>query len=193
VGVAAPQDAVDPNWSTLALVIDIRPLRTSWPVLALLASAAVLAGAHAFEAAGYRPCALCLRQREVFWAAIGIALAALILPRLWKSPLLPRTFNALLGGAFLVGAAVAIYHAGVEWKFWPGPTSCANVATGALSAEDIAAALSGATKAVPCDEAAWRDPVVRLSMAGWNGLISLALAGMSFLAAAQPIARPEND
>ena len=168
-------------------------LKNHWAIAALVASAAMLAGAHAFEAFGYRPCALCLRQREVYWAAMAIAAIGLAAPRFWKSPFLPRAICALLGGAFLVGAAVAIYHAGVEWKFWPGPTTCTSVNTGALSAEDIAKALGSVSHVTPCDEAAWRDPVVKLSMAGWNALASLALAGLSFLAAATPIARPDND
>ena len=169
-------------------------LTRHWIIAALLASAAMLAGAHAFETfGGYRPCSLCMRQREVYWAAITIAAAGLILPRLWKSPFRPRAACALLGGAFLVSVAVAAYHAGVEWKFWPGPTTCTNVDNSALSVEDITKALTGVTRAVPCDEAAWRDPVVKLSMAGWNALVSLALAGFSFLAAATPIARTDND
>ena len=171
----------------------IGSLKRHWIIVALFASAAMLAGAHAFEALGYRPCSLCMRQREVYWAAIVIAAAGLILPLVWKSPFLPRAVCALLGGAFLVSLAVATYHAGVEWKFWPGPTTCTNVSNSVLSAEDIAAALNGAVHAVPCDEAAWRDPVVKLSMAGWNALVSLALAGLSFLAAAMPIVRTDND
>ena len=168
-------------------------IKSHWALAALLASAAMLAGAHAFEAFGYRPCALCLRQREVYWAVIAVAAVGLVLPRVWKSPFLPRAICALLGGAFLVGAAVAIYHAGVEWKFWPGPTTCSSVHTGALTADEIAKALGSASKVTPCDEAAWRDPVVKLSMAGWNALVSLALAASSFLAAATPIVRPDND
>jgi disulfide bond formation protein DsbB len=154
----------------------------------------MLAVAHGFEAAGYAPCSLCLRQREVYWAVIGLAAVGLVLPRLWKSPFVPRAANALLGGAFLVGAAVAIYHAGAEWKFWPGPSSCGGIAPGGVSAEDIGAALGGKPiHVVPCDEAAWRDPALGVSMAGWNALASLALAGLSFVAAAMPVARSDND
>lgn len=171
----------------------IASLKRHWVLVALLASAALLAGAHAFQAFGYRPCSLCLRQREVHWAIVGIAAAGLVLPRVWKSPFAPRAVCLLLGGAFLVSTAVAAYHAGVEWKFWPGPTTCTNVSGGALSADDIAKALGGSVKAVPCDEAAWRDPVLQVSMAGWNALVSLALAGLSFLAAATPIVRPGRD
>ncbi|MDX2233055.1 MAG: disulfide bond formation protein B [Hyphomonadaceae bacterium] len=171
----------------------VNVLRRHWPLLALLASAAMLAGAHAFEAAGYRPCSLCLRQREVYWAAIAIAAAALVATRFWKGPFLPRGANALIGGAFLVGASVAVYHAGVEWKFWPGPTTCQTVTSGALTVDDITAALGGAVKAVPCDEAAWRDPITGLSMAGWNALVSFALAGFSLFAAAAPVTRTDHD
>jgi disulfide bond formation protein DsbB len=172
----------------------ITVLRRHWPVAALLASAAMLATAHAFQAAGYRPCLLCLRQREVYWAAIAIAVAALVAPRLWKSPFLPRAGNALLGGAFLVGFGVAAYHAGVEWKWWPGPATCANLGGGAITADDIAAALGASVKVVPCDEVAWSDPVLNLSMAAWNALVSVGLSGFSFFAAAAPVERtPDRD
>lgn len=165
-------------------------LKSHWPLAALLVSAAMLAVAHGFEAAGYAPCVLCLRQREVYWAIIAVAAVALVLPRLWKNPYLPRAMNLLIGGAFLAGAAVAIYHAGAEWKFWPGPSTCGSVTPGGVSAEDLAAALGGKPiHVVPCDEAAWRDPVLQISMAGWNALASLAFAGFSFFAAATPIQR----
>jgi len=57
-------------------------LPAAWPALALAASAAMLATAHAFERlGGYAPCLLCLKQREVYWVAGGIALAGLVLLR----------------------------------------------------------------------------------------------------------------
>jgi len=169
------------------------PLSKNWPLAALLLSGAMLAVAHGFEAAGYAPCSLCLRQREVYWAIVAVCAVALVLPRLWKSPSLPRAMNLLIGGAFLAGAGVAAYHAGVEWKFWPGPSSCGSVG-GPVSAKDLAAALGGRPiHVVPCDEAAWRDPVLAASMAGWNALASLAFAGFSFFAAAAPIARAQDD
>lgn len=170
----------------------ISAARKFWPILALLASAAVLGGAHAFEAFGYTPCSLCLRQREVYWGAIGVGVVGLVLLRFWKNPYLHRAVCLLLGAAFLAGAGVALYHAGVEWKFWPGPNACSS--TGAVSASDLESALSGRKViAVPCDEAAWRDPVTRLSMAGWNAIISLGLAAFSFVAAALPVERPNRD
>ena len=38
---------------------------------------------------------------------------------------------------------------------------------------------------VPCDKAAWRDPVLSLSFAGWNAVISLVLMVVAFAAAAR--------
>src|SRR5262245_39018274 len=92
-----------------------------WPAAAAAASAAVLAGAHAFQAAGYDPCALCLTQREVYWTALAIAGATAILWARRPEARLSRAVDALLGAAFLTGAIIAAYHAGIEWKFWLGP------------------------------------------------------------------------
>ena len=75
---------------------------------------------------------------------------------------------------------VAAYHAGVEWKWWPGPASCTG--GGAVNAGQLAAFMNGAKLAVPqCDQAAWR--LLGISMAGYNVLLSLALAIGSLFAA----------
>jgi disulfide bond formation protein DsbB len=165
--------------------------RKFWPIVAIAVSAAMLAAAHAFEAAGYAPCSLCLRQREVYWGAIGVGVAGLGLMRVWRNPHLFRAVCLLLGASFLVGVGVAGYHAGVEWKLWPGPATC-SLAGGAGSGS-LEEALRGRIVVVPCDEAAWRDPVTRLSMAGWNAIISFGLAAYSFIAAARPVEGPHSE
>lgn len=151
-----------------------------WLILAALASAAMLAAAHAFEAfGGYAPCALCLRQREVYWTALAVAVLAMVLTRVWRPVLVRRLGLGLLAAIFLFGAGLAAYHAGVEWKWWPGPTTCAG--GGAVSADAVADLLSGKRIRGPsCDSAAW--VFLGLSMAGWNALASLGLSGLSLLA-----------
>jgi len=48
-----------------------------WTAFALAAALAMLGAAHAFERfGGLPPCSLCLKQREVYWAAVAIAGAA---------------------------------------------------------------------------------------------------------------------
>ena len=149
-----------------------------WLLLALLISAAMLATAHAFERfGGFAPCHLCLQQREVYWAAIGVCVVGLALQRFER---LRPWILAILALVFLAGAAIAIQQAGAEWKFWSAPEGCSGAR--AATAADLAALLSNKPMITPrCDEAAWR--MFGLSMAGWNALASLALAALSGLAA----------
>jgi disulfide bond formation protein DsbB len=159
-----------------------------WPLIAAGISALMLATAHGFETfGGLAPCELCLHQREVYWAAMPVGLigfvAARMLHRRWAPPLACW----LLAAVFLFGAGLAAYHAGVEWKWWPGPQSCTG--GGQVTASAMADLLAGKKIAPPqCDKAAWRW--LGLSMAGWNALISLGLAGLSAWTALRPEARP---
>lgn len=156
----------------------------NWIAVAAAISAAMLAAAHAFERlGGYLPCPLCLRQREVYWAALALSAAALMLHR--RSRLDLGVACALLGALFLTGALVAGFHAGVEWGWWPGTASCFAAGAGApVSAAGLAELLGGAQVRAPsCDVAAWR--LAGLSMAGWNALASAGLAAVSFAVAAR--------
>ena len=154
-----------------------------WLLWALFSSALMLAIAHAFETfGGYAPCTLCLRQREVYWLAGSVAIVGLVVEQLSPLKRWVWLFQATLALTFALGMAVAVYHSGAEWKFWPGPTTCAS--TGAsVTLDSLTAIANGTAKIKPpaCDEAAWR--FLGLSMAGWNALISLELAVLSALAA----------
>ncbi len=152
-----------------------------WPLVALIASALMLGAAHAFETfGGLEPCALCLKQREVYWAAMGVAAAALVIGRFREGRSLAPWGAGLLAAIFLLGAGVAAFHAGVEWKWWPGPASCTTGA-GGVDAASLMAALDGAKVRAPsCDRAVW--VFLGLSMAGWNAVISLFLAAGSVFA-----------
>jgi disulfide bond formation protein DsbB len=152
----------------------------------LVASAAMLAAAHGFELAGYQPCALCLRQREVYWVAMAVAAAAFLAPRFVKAPIPPALGNLALALVFLWGMGTAIYHAGAEWKFWPGPTTCAAGST-SFDAKSILEALDKPMHPPSCEDAAWR--LFGISMAGYNAVISLGLAALSLAAAA--VVRPK--
>ncbi len=160
----------------------LRPFLDRWRLCAVLIAATMLATAHAFETfGGYAPCTLCLRQREVYWAILVGGLAFMVLVRTPGGPRWREATCWVLGTAFLVGCAVAVYHAGAEWKFWPGPQACAS-GGGRVNAADMTAFLNGAKVRPPaCDEAAW--VFAGLSMAGWNALVSLGCAGLSAIAA----------
>ena len=139
-----------------------------------LAAAATVGGALVFEHAfGYVPCKLCLIQRQPYYAAIPIGLAAALLPPRWG-----RLGLWLLALVFLVSAGLGGYHAGVEWGFWPGPADCGG-GSGAAAGNvgDFLNQLQS-TRVVSCTEAAWR--FLGLSLAGWNVLISLVLMDIAF-------------
>lgn len=153
----------------------------SYAIYALLASAAMLAAAHAFERfGGYQPCLLCLRQREVYWIALAVAAVGVVALLRRPHPSLVRALPLLLALIFLVGFGVAGYHAGAEWGWWAGPTACA-VQSGVSVAGMEALAGGARVRAVSCEDAAW--VWAGLSMAGWNALISLALAALGLAAA----------
>ena len=161
-----------------------RLLTDRWPWLALAASAGMLAAAHAFETFGHLPpCTLCLRQREAHWIVVGLAGAGVDLS---FSPWGGRTYRWVclaLVVAFAWSTYQGAFHAGVEWHWWPGPTTCAST-SGArhVSAADMAAILNGGRIHGPaCDQALWH--LAGISMAGWNALISLALTALSAVAA----------
>lgn len=155
-------------------------LPRQWPLVAAVVSLAMLVIAHASEVfGGLVPCALCLRQREVYWTALVLGLGGLVLSRFWRPALTRRLTCGLLALVFLFGAGLAAYHAGVEWTWWPGPTTCSG--GGAVSADAMADLLGGKKIRGPsCDRAAW--VFLGLSMAGWNSLASLALSVISLQA-----------
>ena len=151
-------------------------------MFAVLVSVTMLATAHAFETfGGYAPCMLCLKQREAYWAILGVGLAFMVLVRLPGGPRWRMLTCVILGLGFAGSCVLATYHAGAEWKFWPGPQTCSGGAS-RVSVADMQAFLDGAKFKPPsCENAAWR--LFGISMAGYNALISLALTGLSALAA----------
>ncbi len=156
----------------------ISRLRSFWPVLTLVASGALLAGAHAFERfGGLAPCPLCLMQRDWHWGVVAASIAALILQR---TPFTrPRLATIVLGLILLGSFARAAFHVGVEEGIFTYVCAAAPVDLDNLSF-DVNAPLE-----VPsCDTPAWT--LWGVSMAGYNALISLALALASFAVALWP-------
>jgi disulfide bond formation protein DsbB len=161
--------------------------RAKWPFIALLASAAMLAAAHAVERFLYlAPCPLCYNQRQIYWAAGALALIAIVLNWRGAPPRLMSLMSVLLGVVFLAGATIAGYHALVEWGILPAPATCA--ATGRLDVGGDLWEKLGQRQAIPsCDKVLPPFPILGLSMAGWNFVASIVLSGASFFAATRPM------
>lgn len=140
-----------------------------------LAMAVVVGTALGFEhIGGFIPCKLCLAQREPYYVGIPVMLIGALAA--WQRWPVCVSRGALLVGGLLMtyGLVLGVYHSGVEWHWWAGPTDCGaptgNIAT---NAGDLLGALSN-SHAPTCDQAAGR--FLGLSFAGWNVLASLALA-----------------
>lgn len=164
-----------------------RPAVTAALIIAAVGAAAIL-GAYFFQyVIGLAPCPLCLEQRIPYYVAIPLALIVAAV----AAGAAPRGVVAagliIVALAMLIGAGLGVYHAGIEWKWWPGPTECSGEFSAPKSAGDLLQQMQ-TTSVVRCDQAAWR--FLGLSLAGYNVLISLALAavalGGALAAAAQP-------
>ena len=148
-------------------------------VLIVLVALATIGGAllseHVF---GLVPCKLCLLQRQPYYWGIPLAILVALAPQGLLRPGL-----LILSLVFLVSAGLGAYHSGVEWGWFLGPSDCgggSGAAPGAVG--DFLQSLNN-VRVVSCTEAAWR--FLGLSLAGWNALVSLALAGLAVLGAAR--------
>jgi disulfide bond formation protein DsbB len=140
-------------------------------------AAATLAGAWFFQLVlDLVPCPLCLEQRYAYYLAVPLgALTALAAAKGAPRAVLLAGL-AVLAAAALANAWLGGYHAGVEWKFWQGPTDCTGPIGNLGSAADLLARLD-TVKVVRCDEVQWR--FLGLSLAGYNVLISLTMAALA--------------
>ncbi len=140
-------------------------------------SAATLAGAWYFQlVVGLPPCPLCLEERIPYHVVIPLSLLMAI-AALVRAPqkLLMVGFVAIAVAA-ACNVVLSTYHAGVEWHWWAGPADCTGPLTDLRAGGSLLSQLQS-IHVVRCDEAAWRW--LGISLAGYNALISLALAAIA--------------
>ncbi|WP_368669938.1 disulfide bond formation protein B [Beijerinckia sp. L45] len=161
------------SMEAVALDRRITPLILAFVVVGL--AVATIGGAFAFQAAGILPCELCLKERLPYYA--GMVLGALTILVAWRrrGAVLVACF-ALLALLFLGSAGFGAYHAGVEWGFWAGPSDCTGTLDRAGSMGDFMKQLQ-TVHVVRCDAVAIR--ILGLSLAGWNAVVSLMIAGVA--------------
>jgi disulfide bond formation protein DsbB len=150
----------------------VKTLAYRWASLTLLAALAGIGIALGFQyLGGVEPCPLCLQQRYAYYAGIPVLFIGLALMSADRNRTAALLF-LLVGFAFLANAALGTYHAGAEWKFWPGPDTCAGSAPMGSGGGTLIERLKN-TRVIRCDEASGR--FFGLSFAGWNVILSLAL------------------
>ncbi len=137
--------------------------------LALAVPGLLMAGALGSQfIGGLYPCEMCHWQRWPHYAAIALALLAFA-----AKPPARNVMVALAALAVLTSGAIGVFHAGVEYHWWQGITTCSSTAAG-TSLQDIMRA-----PLIRCDAAQWT--LGGISLAGFNALFSIA-GGIAILA-----------
>jgi disulfide bond formation protein DsbB len=170
-----------------ALALDLRnaSLPAAGYIIAAVA-AATIAGAWFFQyVIGLVPCPLCLDQRVPYYVAIPLALVLGVFAHDPGRSKLARLLLLVVAAILAYGAALGVYHAGIEWSWWPGPITCSSARLPSGSG-NILSQMQGA-RVVPCDEVQWR--FLGLSLAGYNALIAGALALFALLVAVRGVKR----
>jgi len=160
------------NVATLTSRVQRLPTHPLFPAAAIAALGVVLlAGAYAFEyLGGLKPCPLCLEQRTPWFVLIVLG-GAIVGAEMAKAPRwVVLGLYAAAAIVALYGAYLAGYHAGIEYKWWPGPPDC----TGdGISLPPDGGLLGGLSpnEIVRCDEVPWA--LAGVSLAGFNFLFSI--------------------
>ncbi|WP_430388751.1 disulfide bond formation protein B [Blastomonas fulva] len=151
------------------------PRIAAW--LALLIPAFLLGGALVSQYVfGLYPCEMCYWQRWPHWAALALGGIAVLSVR--------RVQGLAVGMAALAVIAIAAsgliggFHAGVEYGWWEGLTSCATSVPAGATTDDVLNSIMAAPL-VRCDAAPWS--MFGISLAGYNFLLSLAGAAAIYL------------
>ena len=143
-----------------------------WILLAAGGSVSLLLSAIIFQYwENLVPCKLCIWQRYPHVVAIAMSLVALRRPN--------STFIILGSLTVLISAGIGLYHVGVESRWWQGPVSCTSSSIEGMTTEDLFNQIMK-SPVVRCDDIAWQ--FAGISMAGWNVLLSIILAGFWLLA-----------
>lgn len=153
----------------------VNPAVAAALVVAAGGTAAIL-GVYFFQyVLGLSPCPLCIDQRVVYYVTIPLALVVAFLG--WREGPRPLVVGglALLVIAMLIGAAIAVYHSGVEWKLWEGPRDCSGPLTDIGNAGSLLNQMQS-TSIVRCDQA---TRFFGVSLANANVVLSLVLAAVA--------------
>ncbi len=137
-------------------------------LLALIVPAAAMATALVAEYGfALAPCEMCWWQRYAHIAALVPAIEAFLVRDRQRVQMCVALAVLGIAASGLIGG----FHAGVEYHWWQGLTSCS---TTHLSGDPLAAILSAPV--IRCDVPAWT--LFGISMAGYNCIGSLSAAAV---------------
>ncbi|AEI38338.1 MAG: disulfide bond formation protein B [Zymomonas mobilis subsp. pomaceae] len=123
------------------------------------------------------PCEMCLWQRKPHYIAIGLMLFSFALSFVFskKESLRPyitpskKIFTLLAAFSIAVSGVIGAFHAGVEYHWWQGITTCSLPISGNNTQEMFNAIMKAPF--VRCDIPAWT--FFGISLAGFNAIFSI--------------------
>jgi disulfide bond formation protein DsbB len=166
------------------------PVASAAALVALVGLATIVGFLFFEHVLGYEPCALCLDQRKAFYVAVPLAALLCLGAGHGASRKVLFLGFVVIAAAMLWNTGLAAFHAGVEWKFWPGPSDCSGPVNNFGAAGDMLNRLQ-TIRIARCDDAAWR--LFGISMAGYDVLISAFLTAVAVFGAKAAWARPEEN
>ena len=124
---------------------------------------------------GVMPCHLCWLERIPYYVSLPTVVAAafVVAGSGSRAAMIALAALAVAGLAFAVGAGIGGYHYGMEQGWWHGPSSCASTALTANDVKDLWNQMQ-TDSGPPCDKPSML--IFGISLAGWNALLSGALA-----------------
>ena len=139
-----------------------------------IVSVCVIIFVHYLEYIGFTPCQLCFYQRWPWYLIILLSFISIF----YNNRIYP--YNKFIIFVLFIGsAAYAAWHAGIEWAFWQGPSTCATGTDKIESHDDLLENIQSIQSFVPCNEASFR--FLGLSLAGYNFISSLIMSIYTFL------------
>jgi disulfide bond formation protein DsbB len=129
------------------------------------------------EVLGYPPCPLCLYQRLPYYFLLTIGLVAFPLNAALKlGQMAWISIGSIAVLTLCLSTALGIFHAGVEFNLWQGPTGC----SGAIQAANIEQLLETLKNkvAVSCKEP--NILILGLSLSVWNTIVSVFMLAVMY-------------
>jgi disulfide bond formation protein DsbB len=142
-------------------------------LIALLLPLLLLAGAWGSQLiGGLVPCEMCHWQRWPHYAALAVAAFAFFVPGRSSK----KTMIAVAAVLIAMSGLIGIFHAGVEYHWWPGITACSTTVSGnGISTDEMLRRILAAP-VIRCDAAQWT--LFGVSLAGYNAILSLGGAAV---------------
>jgi disulfide bond formation protein DsbB len=167
-----------------------QPIVLAAGAVAIIGLGAILGALFFQHVIGLPPCPLCLEQRLAYYVSIPLAALVLLGVSVGSSRKVQILALVVITGFMLWNAGLGVYHSGVEWHWWAGPQDCAGQVNSFGPAGGLLQQMQN-QRVVRCDEAAWR--FLGLSLAGYNALISVALAAVALWGAITAYRKPVSD